>query len=163
MEREIWREMWSAEQNKNVRDFGYKLFMQYYNKLTGIPSLVELTSHFVAANVISSSDGEAITSTVATKSQTAALRKLLTKILTVSHNDHKPFYKMLRIMQAHGHSEARLLATYLLEKFSGFLSSVSTGTGTYIFIYILYIDAYLWYITTCSYVCIRVNKYTFGI
>ena len=117
---------------KDLTDSGYKLFMQYYNKLTGIPSLVELTSHFVAANIISSSDGEAITSAVTTKSQTAALRKLLTKILTVSHGDYKPFYRMLRIMQAHGHSEAKLLATEVQGKISELLLNALTGNGMYL-------------------------------
>ena len=115
---------------KKLSELGYKLFMQYYNRLTGIPSLVELISHFVAANIISSSDGEAITSVVTTKSQTAALRKLLTKMLTVSHNDHKSFYKMLKIMQAYGDSETKLLATEVLEKFLELISNALAKNGT---------------------------------
>ena len=119
----------SAKQKKLLSDLGYKLFMQYYNKLTGLPSLVELTSRFVAANIISSSDGEVITSAVTTKSQTAALRKLLTKMLTVSHNDHKSFYKMLKIMQAYGDSATKLLATKVLEKFLESISNAPNENG----------------------------------
>ena len=119
----------SAKQKKLLSDLGYKLFMQYYNKLTGLPSLVELTSHFVAANIISSFDGEAITSAVITKSQTAALRKLLTKMLTVSHNDHKSFYKMLKIMQAYGDSATKLLATEVLEKILESISNAPNENG----------------------------------
>ena len=119
----------SAKQKKLLSDLGYKLFMQYYNKLTGLPSLVELTSHFVAADIISSSDGEAITSAVTTKSQTAALRKLLTKMLTVSHNDHKSFYKMLKIMLAYGDSATKLLATEVLEKFLESISNAPDENG----------------------------------
>ena len=131
MVKEIHSMKKDTQLEKDLSDLGYKLFMQYYNKLTGIPSLVELTSHFVAADIISSSDGEAITNAVATKSQTAALRKLLTKILTVSHGDYKPFYKMLRIMQAYGHSEAKLLATEMLEKILELLLNTSVGNGMF--------------------------------
>ena len=124
-----------TQQERDPPNVGYKLIMQYYDKLTGIPSLVNLTSYFVAANIISSFDGDAIKNIVATKSQTAALRKLFTRILTVSHNNHKPFYKMLRIMQIHGHSVIKRLATEMLEKFVELFLSASTDTGMYVHIH----------------------------
>lgn len=129
---ETEQETQSTKQILNIcpSDLGYKLLMQYYNKLTSIPSLVDLTSHFVAANVITSSDEEAITNTVTTKSQTAALRELL--MLMVCHSDNKPFCKALGIMQTHGNDTSKALAAEMLEK----LLELSTDTGTYVYLHI---------------------------
>ena len=93
-----------------------------------MPSLLDLTSYFVASNIISSSDGEAITSTVTTKSQTTAIRKLLTKIMAVCHSDNKPFLKMLGVMQTHGDSAAKALGALMIDNFLKKFTSLLNGT-----------------------------------
>ena len=126
------QETQSIRQKKHPSDIGHKLIMQYYQELTGIPSLLDLTSHFVAANIISSSDSEAITSTVTTKSQTTAIRQLLTKIMAVCYSDNKPFCKMLGIMQARGDNTANALGAVMLDEFLEKFTSLSAGTSIYI-------------------------------
>ena len=121
----------SIQQDKDSSNVGYRLFVQYHDKLISMPSLVNLTSYFVDANVISSSDGEAFTSAATTIDLTAALRNLLSKILTFCHSDNNAFYKVLRIMQIHGYHAIKLLATEMLEKFLELFLSASTDTGTY--------------------------------
>jgi len=126
-------------------DFEYKLFMHYHNKLSDIPSLVDLTSHFVAANIITSSDGEAITSITATESQASALIKLLSKIsmtLLCSPCGNKLLNKMLRIMQIYGNDTAKLLAAEMLESVvRNQLQSIDHNTSTDTGVYIRIIDS----------------------
>ena len=108
-------------------DLEYKLFMQYHSKLSEVPSLVDLTSHFVAANIITSFDAEAVTNTITTESQTAALRKLLNKILLAF--SFELFDKMLEIMQMYGDDIVQQLATDMLETIVKQRSSAPTTSG----------------------------------
>ena len=99
-------------------DLEYKSFMQYHSRLSDMPSLLDLTSYFVTANIITKSDGDVIINTVATESQTAALRRLLNKIslsLLRGHGGNKSFDKMLMIMQAYGSDDVQLLANQMLQ------------------------------------------------
>ena len=115
----------------------YKLFTQYHSRLSAIPSLVDLTSYFVTANIITKSDGETITNTVAAKSQKDALIKLLSKICLVllrGHCDSKSFEKMLKIMQIYGTDTAQHVASEMLEAVSA-PSPIQTtlpNTGMYV-------------------------------
>ena len=118
-------------------DLEYKLFMQYHSKLSEVPSLVDLTSHFVAANIITSFDAEAITNTVTTESQTAALRKLLNKILLAF--SFELFDKMLEIMQMYGDNIVQQLATDMLETIVRQRSAVPTTSGMQLKITTLFI------------------------
>ena len=119
-------------------DSEYTLFMHYYNELKDIPSLVDLTSYFVTANIITQSDGETIANVIATESQTVALGKLLNKlslILLRGKCDSKLFEKMLRIMQIYGSDAARLVASKMLEtviRVPSPVQATSRITGTYI-------------------------------
>ena len=120
-------------------DSEYKLFMHYYNKLNNIPSLVDLASYFVTANIITRSDGETIANHIATESQTVALRKLLNKlslILLRGQCDSKSFEKMLRIMQIYGSDTAQLVASEMLEAVISVplpVQATSPNTGIYVF------------------------------
>ena len=99
-------------------DLEYKSFMQYHSRLSNIPSLLDLTSYFVTANIITNSDGDAIINTVATESQTAALRKLLNKIslsILRGHGGSRSFDKILMIMQIYGSDDVQLLANEMLQ------------------------------------------------
>lgn len=119
-----------AKQKTHQSDVEYKLFMQYYSKLSGIPSLVELTPYFVAANIITSSDGESIINTAITESPTAALRKLLNTIFLIlihGHSDDKVFGKILSIMKIHGDGPAQLLATEIEPQSPVKITSVNIG------------------------------------
>ena len=121
-----------AKKKTQQSDLEYKLFMQYHNKLSEVPSLVDLTSHFVAANIITSSDAEAVTNTITTESQTAALRKLLNKIslaFLLGHDGSELCDKMLEIMQMYGDDTAQQLATDMLETIVKQRSIVSTTSG----------------------------------
>ena len=142
------QETQSMQQKKHSSDIGYKLFMEYYHKLTDMPSLVDLMPHFIAANIISSSDGEVITSSVTTKSQTDTLMKLLVKIMAVCHSDNKPFRKMLGIMQTHGDSAAKALGAVMIDKFLELFPSPSTGTHIYKASYVAAVYSYK-YILLC--------------
>ena len=130
----IVKETQSATKQKTQQsDLEYKLFMQYHSKLSDVLSLVDLTSHFVAANIITSSDGQAVINTMIIESQTAAaLRKLLNKIslaLLCSHDDSKLFHKMLRIMQVHGDDTAQCLAAEMLKAVEKTRSGVPVTYG----------------------------------
>jgi len=114
----VKQEIQLAKQITQSSDFEYKLFMRYHSKLTKIPSLVDLISCFVAANIITSSDGDTIKNITATESQTTALIKLLSKIsmtLLRSPCGNKLLNKILRIMQIYGNDTAKLLAAEMLE------------------------------------------------
>ena len=106
-------------QSAQLLDLEYKSFMQYHSRLSDIPSLLDLTSYFVTANIITNSDGDGIINTVAIESQTAALRKLLNKIsMSIRYSDDgniKSFDKMLMIMQAYGSDDVQLLANEMLQ------------------------------------------------
>ena len=123
-------------QKTQQSDLEYKLFMQYHSKLTHVPSLLDLTSHFVAANIITSSDGQAVINTMIIKSQSVlALKKLLTKILlTLSrgHNDSKLFHKMLGIMQMYGDDIVQQLAADMLVTIVKQQSAVPTTSGMHL-------------------------------
>ena len=106
------------KQKAQSLDLEYKSFMQYHSKLSDIPSLLDLTSYFVAAKIITNSDGDAIINTVTTESQTAALRNLLYKIsmsIWCGHGGNKSFDKMLMIMQMYGSDNVKLLANEMLQ------------------------------------------------
>ena len=113
-------------------DVEYKVFMQHHSKLTNLPSLVNLISFFVTDDIITSSDGEAITNT---EPQTAALRKLLNKIslnLLLGHGGSKTFNKFLMIMRKYGDKDAQHLATTMLkanERLHSTVSFTPTNTG----------------------------------
>ena len=112
------QETQSRKQKTQPSDLDYKLFMQYHSRLSDIPSLVDLTSYFVTANIITRSDGEIITNAVTTESRQKALMKLLNKVsltLLLGHGDSKSFEKMLRIMQVFGSDTAQLVADEMLE------------------------------------------------
>ena len=116
----------------------YKLFMQYHSRLSDMPSLVDLTSYFVTASIISRSDGETIINTITMESRTVALRKLLEKLpltLLRARGDNKVFEKILRIMQIYGSDTVRLVADEMLEEVIRAPLSVQItlyNTGTYI-------------------------------
>ena len=129
---QVVQETQSRKQAAKSSDLDYKLFMQYHSRLSDIPSLVDLTSYFVTANIITRSDGETIANVIATESQTVALRKLLNKlslILLLGHADSKLFVKMLRIMQIYGSDAARLVADKMMEAVIRVSSPVQTNTG----------------------------------
>ena len=121
-----------AKKKTQQSDLEYKLFMQYHSKLSEVPSLVDLTSHFVAANIITSSDAEAITNTITTESQTAALRELLNKIslaFLLGHDGSELCDRMLEIMQMYGDDIVQQLATDMLETIVKQRSAVPTTSG----------------------------------
>ena len=108
----------SRKQKTQSSDLNYRLFMQYHSRLSDMPSLLDLTSYFVTANIISRSDGQSIDNIIITESQTVALRKLLNKLsltLLLGHDDNKSFNKMLRIMQIYGSNNVQLVADEMLE------------------------------------------------
>ena len=123
----------SATKEKTQQsDLEYKLFMQYYSKLSDVLSLVDLTSHFVAANIITSSDAEAITNTITTESQTAILQNLLNKIslaFSLGNDGSKLFDKMLEIMQMYGDDIVQQLAADMSETIVKQRSAVPTTSG----------------------------------
>ena len=125
----------SATKEKTQQsDLEYNLFMQYHYKLTRVLSLVDLTSYFVAAKIITSSDAEAVANTIIMESQTAALRKLLNKIsltLLLGHGDSKLFDKMLKIMQIYGDDTVQHLGADMLETIVKQRSAVPTTSGMY--------------------------------
>ena len=128
----IKQKVQSTLPEKDASNVGYELLIQYYDKLTSTPSLLNLISHFVDANIISNSYGEAITSAAAaTAYHTPVLQNLLSKVLTFCHSDNNAFYRVLRIMQMHGYHAVKLLATEILGKFLKLFLSASTDTGTY--------------------------------
>ena len=125
----------TRKQKTQESDLEYKLFMQYHSKLSDVPSLVDLTSHFVAAKIITSSDAEAIANTIIMESQTAALRKLLNKIsltLLLGHGDSKLFDKMLEIMQIYGDDTAQHLAIEMLKAIGKLQSAVPVTSGMHL-------------------------------
>ena len=119
----------SATKEKTQQsDLEYKLFMQYYSKLSDVPSLVDLTSHFVAANIITSSDAEGVTEC----KKTAALQNLLNKISLVllrDHDDSELFDKMLEIMQMYGNDIVQQLAAHMSETIVKQRSAVPITSG----------------------------------
>ena len=122
----------AATKRTQQSDLEYDLFMQYHSELYSVPSLVDLTSHFVAANIIKSSDAEAVANTIIMESQTAALRKLLNKIsltLLLGDGDSKLFDKMLKTMQIYSEDTVQHLATDMLEKIMKQQSAVPITSG----------------------------------
>ena len=131
----------STKEKTQQSDLEYNLFMQYHSKLTRIPSLIDLTSYFVAAKIITSSDAEAVANTIIMESQTAALRKLLNKIsltLLLGHGDSKLFDKMLKVMQIYGDDAVQHLATDMLETIIKQRSAVPITSGMQLRIIIIY-------------------------
>ena len=113
--------------------------MQYHSKLSDVPSLVDLTSHFVTAKIITSSDAEAVANTIIMESQTAALRKLLNKIslsFSLGRGDSKLFDKMLKIMQIYGDETVQQLAADILETIVKQWSAVPITSGMSLRIFI---------------------------
>ena len=108
----------TAKEKTQQSDLEYELFMKYHSKLNHLQSLVDLTSYFVTAKIINSSEAEAVTNAMITESKNAALRKLLSKISLVfllGRGDSKLFDKMLKIMQIYGDESTQTLAADLLE------------------------------------------------
>ena len=121
----------ATKQKIQQSDLEYKLFMQYYSKLSDVLSLVDLTSHFVAANIITSSDAETITNTI-TESQTAILQNLLNTIslaFSLGNDGSKLFDKMLEIMQMYGDDIVQQLAADMSETIVKQRSAVPTTSG----------------------------------
>ena len=134
MIRETLQAQSTIQEKTQQSDLEYKLFMQYHSKLSDVPSLVDLTSHFVAANIITSSDAETVKNTITTESQTTALRKLLNKIslaLLRGHDNNKLFDKMLEIMQMYGDDIVQQLAADMSETIVKQRSAASATSGTY--------------------------------
>ena len=118
----------SRKQKTQSSDLDYKLLMQYHSRLSDMPSLLDLTSYFVTASIITKSDGQSIENIIATESQTVALRKLLNKLsLTLLlGRDDKSFNKILRIMQIYGSDIVQLVANEMLEAALRVTSPVQT-------------------------------------
>ena len=107
-----------TKEKTHQSDLEYELFMKYHSKLNHLQSLVNLTSYFVTAKIITSSDAEAVTNAMITESKNTALRKLLNKISLVfllGHGDSKLFDKMLKIMQIYGDDSTQTLAADMLK------------------------------------------------
>ena len=103
-------------------------------ELSDVPSLVDLTSHFVAANIITSSDAEAVTNTITTESQTTALRELLNKIslaFSLGHYDSELLDKLLKIMEMYGDDIVQQLVADMLETIVKQRSAASATSGMY--------------------------------
>ena len=135
-------------QKTQQSDLEYKLFMQYHSKLSDVPSLVDLTSHFVAAKIITSSDAEAVTNTIIMESQTAALRKLLSKIsltFLLGNGDSQLFDKMLKIMQIYGDDAVQHLAADMLETIAKQWSAVPITSGMSLRMIIIYMHVHVLY------------------
>ena len=129
---QVVQETQTSKQTTQSSDLDYKLFMQYHSRLSDIPSLVDLTSYFVTANIITKSDGETIANLIATESQTVALRKLLNKLslaLLLGHGGSKSFEKVLRIIQIYGSDTARLVAHEILDAVVRVPSPAQPNTG----------------------------------
>ena len=146
MRQETLQTQSTIQEKTQQSDLEYKLFIQYHSKLSDVPSLIDLTSHFVAANIITSSDAEAIANTIIMESQTAALQKLLNKIslsFSLGHGDSKLFDKMLKIMQIYGDDAVQHLAADILETIVKQWSAVPITSGTLLRIFIyMYVATY---------------------
>ena len=135
MIRETLQAQSAIQERTQQSDLEYKLFMQYYSKLSDVLSLVDLTSHFVAANIITSSDAEAVTNTITTESHTAALRKLLNKVslaFSLGRDGSELFDKLLKIMQMYGDDIVQQLAADMSETIVKQRSAAASAiSGTY--------------------------------
>ena len=151
MRQEALQTQLATKKKTQQSDVEYELFMQYHSELYSLPSLVDLTSHFVAANIIKSSDAEAVANTIIMESQTAALQKLLNKIsltLLLGDGDSKPFDKMLKIMQIYSEDTVQHLATDMLEKIIKQRSAVPITSGMQLRIIIYATNSS--YVTDCE-------------
>ena len=131
----VWETQSATKQKTQQSELEYKLFMQYHSKLSDALSLIDLTSHFVTANIITSSDGQAVINTMIIESHTAALRKLLNKIslaLLRGHDDSELFHRMLKIMQIYGDDTAQYLAAEMLKAVGKPQSAVPVTYGMHL-------------------------------
>ena len=93
----------------------YKVFIQYYSKLTSILQ-VDLTPHFVTAEIITLSDEDEITK-ASTTSHRAAMKMLLKPVSSSLETGYTTsFYKMLEIMQQHGNDATQHLSGEIFDK-----------------------------------------------
>ena len=91
------------------------MFIQYYSKLTSILQ-VDLTPHFVTAEIITLSDEDEITK-ASTTSHRAGMKMLLKPVSSSLETGYtSSLYKLLEIMQQHDNNAAQHLSGEILNE-----------------------------------------------